>query len=223
MGDVIPLFRLRATSQAEDDLDWYVNEADSALGVRSNFGRMLEAAAQQRLKSGGKNAAVGLDDEDGAGPASGVSGRASWAMKSDPEDAAIQRASSVRRHREIRNRLRRCRVPMQALIETAFQRRVWSPAMLNRFGMRIANIATCSPTARAWFKEDTQRRKITFDSIRVWLESLVARAAEGDTVAIEWLNEIRLECELMYGEAMSEFDPKGSIDVGKVGLVKGTR
>lgn len=178
------------------------NKAEGDLGIRSNFGSVARTLGTESVES----------DGEGGG---GSTRRSAWSMREDQEELEIKRANTVRRHREIRRRLRRIPVGHQSVLEAYWTDRRWSQLVRTAWG-RVAGVAIHAPTARDYFRDDTGRKHVREATIVVWLEGLIARAANGDGDAVEIAHEIKLEAELMYGAAMHAFDPRGTEGAGKV-------
>lgn len=145
----------------EEDLEWFFCQAESALGVKSNLGSVLERSK------------LGIDG-----------GRS---VQTD--DAMIGRLQSTERYRAIYNRIVQVPMRYRKILESAYEERA-VPVSLRLTFDRAAGVATRMPLARRAFRSamdrSTSQAKPTLPE---WLARSVVLGTKTDRAIVEVIRE----------------------------------
>ncbi len=147
---------LRAPSAAEAELDWFFTCADSAMGIQSNWGPLMQAAL------------TGV----GAG----------W----DPADMMTDaRLEAVHAARVIRERLQRMPRAEAEVLCAAYEARRWPKRVEAVFG-RLAGIAVRTTEAQSGFAEAATLRRTAAETVGAWLEETLAYGGLRAIAPVKW-------------------------------------
>ena len=153
---------LRAPSAAEDELDWFFTRAESAMGIQSNWGPLMEMAL------------------------SGLRGTAH-----DPADTDVDaRLEAVHAARVIRERLQRMPRAEAEVLCAAFEARRWPTRVATVLG-RLAGVAVQTEEARSGFAEATAMKRTAADTVATWLEELLACGGLREIAPVKWAAQCR--------------------------------
>jgi hypothetical protein len=137
---------LRAPSAAEAELDWFFTRAESAMGIQSNWGPLMQAALT--------GVAAGWDPVDG-----GI-------------DARLEAAHAAR---VIRERMQRMAREDVEVLCAAYEARRWPVRVAAVLG-RLAGVAVRTEEAQSGFAEASAMRRTSARTVAEWLEETLGSA-----------------------------------------------